>query len=118
MGPASEEIMDLVAGDRVEPAAKRTAGWTIRQRRHRSRKHAEHLLGEVGGIRVLQAARPGQAVDERGVQGHELPPGVPVARIADADQQTRPRSGRLGHAVASYKGYGLRRCHLTSKSPV
>src|SRR5262249_30000506 len=77
------KVVNPVTGHGVEPAAKRTAGWIVVEGRGGEGDGAEDFLGQVGGIGVLEAALPGEAVNERRVQGDELPPRFAVARIAN-----------------------------------
>jgi hypothetical protein len=87
---AGQEVVDLVARDGVEPAAEGAAPRVVVQPADGAGHALQDLLHQVGSVGVLQAALAGEAVDQRRVHLDELPPGVLVARVAQADQQAGP----------------------------
>jgi hypothetical protein len=56
-------------------------------------------LRQVGRIAVLEPAPACHFIHQRGVDLHELPPGLPIAVIPDPDQQARSRGVGLVHEV-------------------
>src|SRR5262249_40926121 len=51
-------------------------------------------------VRVLQAVLATEAVDQRGIDVHELRPGWAVPGVAETHQQTGPGGRFLRHAAA------------------
>src|SRR5205085_4159329 len=78
---------------------------------------AEDVLGQVGGVGVLEAALAAVAVHHRGVDLDELPPGVLVPAVPDAGQQAGPGGGRLGHGAPPQEYFWLRRETYRQFSP-
>jgi hypothetical protein len=95
--PRRQELAQLVAGDGEQPAPERAAVRVVLQPLDGTGDAAQHVLGQVVGVGVLQAVAAGEAVQQRGVGRPELLPGLPVARVADADQQGGPGARRIGH---------------------
>src|SRR5262249_30020496 len=100
-----EEGVQLVAGDRVQPAAGASAAPVVLQAASGPGNGAQNLLGEVGRVGVLEAALPPQLVHQWRVDLHELIPGVLVARVADADQKAGPGNRRIAHAALATNRY-------------
>jgi len=67
----------------------------------RRRHAAQHFLRQIGGVGVLQAAPPGEAVHHRSVQANELAPCRFVEPITQAHQQARARRRDVGHPGSS-----------------
>ena len=67
----------------------------------------EDLLRQVGRVGVLQPAPPAQPFDQRAVDRQELGPGPLVARVAQPDQQARPRARRVVHPSSPGEITGL-----------
>src|SRR5262249_52744312 len=60
---------------------------------------AQDFLGQVLRVGVLQPAFPGEPVDQRGVSSPELFPGLPVARVAETDEERGAGGWRLCHVA-------------------
>ena len=101
-----EEVEDPVAGDGVEPAAEGAARGVVVEAGGGRGDAAEHVLHDVGGVGVLQAALAGEAVDDGGVELDELPPGVAVAAVADADEQAGTGQRSVEHEAPGLRGPG------------
>ncbi len=84
------KIQQLVSGHCEQPGSERTAGGVILEPAGGARHAAQDFLGEIGRIGVLKLASPGVAVHHGRVNPHQLPPGLGIAGIAQADEQTRP----------------------------
>ena len=82
-----EEVEDLVAGDREEPAAEGPLVAIVVESGDRRRDGPEHVLHQVGGVGVLQAAFASEAVHDGAVHPRELLPGGLVRAVAQLDQQ-------------------------------
>src|SRR5262249_52799422 len=104
-----------MVGQGEQPTAKRAKLGRVLQPADAAVHRPQNLLGKVGGIRVLKLMPPGVAINKRGVQVHELPPGVAVVRIAQANQQTGPGAGWLGHSLAPW-GLLLARGQILSRN--
>ena len=66
---------------------------------------AEDLLAEVVRVGVLEPLAPGQPVDQRLVERHELAPGPGVGRVAELDDQRVSRAGAARPSVLLTLGY-------------
>src|SRR5262249_25669298 len=88
--PAVQEVGELVAGDGVQPGAEGAAVGVVLQAPGGPGDGAQDLLHQVGSVGVLEPAVAGEAGAERGVAVGELPPGLAVAAVPDANQQAGP----------------------------
>ena len=79
---------------RREPAAEAAAGRVEVPALDGPGDRAEDLLAEVVRIGVLEPLAPGQPVDQRLVERHELAPGPGVGRVAELDDQRVSRAVR------------------------
>src|SRR5262249_23405479 len=86
-----------------QPVAKRSAIRVVLQPANGPGNGAEHFLGQVGGVGVLQALLPRIAVHQRQVEFDKLPPRVPVVRGAPAEGQTGTGGGDLGHGSSRHR---------------
>lgn len=89
--PAREEVDQQIAGDPGQPAAKAApAGFpAVDGPGHR----LEDILAKVVRVGILQPLAPGQPVNQRFVDGHELAPGRRIGRVAQLDDQRTPGCG-------------------------
>jgi hypothetical protein len=94
-----QEFADFVSCEAEEPAPERPAARIILPALHRSGDGKEDLLGQVGGISILQAALASEAVDQPAVQLDELTPGRAIVPIAQTSQQTCPRKKGVSHGT-------------------
>ena len=85
----------------------------------RAKQRREHVLHEVGGVRLLEAAHPSGPVEEqRRVEPDESPPRVLVVRLpqalehADGGGVHRRIRHDLGHGLAPRAGCRLARYFL------
>src|SRR5262249_41608167 len=102
--PAPEQAGQLVPRDAEQPAAERALpGVVVPAPRRRGDAH-EHLLRQVGGVGVLQAAAPGEAVDQPAVPRDELPPGGAVRRVAQAGEQAGTGKQGVSHQADLFGG--------------
>ena len=97
--PAGQEVDQEVAGDAREPAAEAAAGRVEVPALDGPGDRAKHLLAEVVRVGVLEPLAPGEPVDQRLVERHELAPGPGIGRVAELDDQrvSRRWRGRLVH---------------------
>src|SRR5262249_36175906 len=96
-----EEVVQLVPGDREQPAAEGAAAGVVVEPAGRGRHGPEDLLHEGGGVGVLQAAAAGEAGGPPRGQLPAPPPSLPVAPGAEARQQAGTGRRGLGHAAPS-----------------
>src|SRR5262245_20818864 len=92
---------------REQPAAKRPEGRVVIQPADRLHEGAQDVLHQVRGIRVLEAAPPGVAVNRGPVDLDALPPGLAVAQVAQADEQARSRRRQVGHSPRLWNYFGV-----------
>ena len=104
--PALEEVEHLVARDGEQPAAEGAAHRVVIEPAHRGRHGSQHVLHQVGGVRVLQAALAGETVNDGRVEARELSPRVSIAAVAQADQKVTRRVMDRDAAVEYFKGLG------------
>ena len=94
-GKAAVMIAHLVARDRPEPTAETVARPVAMEIGQVQRDAAKDFLHHVSGVLRLQARLPRPAIDQRGVNSRQAPPGVGVVRDGPCDQARRGRARRV-----------------------
>src|SRR5262249_47614642 len=103
---AGQEVLQLVVDQREEPAAECASLRVIFEATRRRCDLAQNVLGQVSRVAILDPALAGIAINQRRIKLYEFLPGQGVPRVADANQQARPREGRIWHGlVPSIKYY-------------
>ena len=95
---------NTASGGGEEPVAEAAAAGVVLEPADGAADGAEDVLGEVGGVGVLESVSAGESVDEGGVEFDELPPGVAVVRVAESVQEGRPGRRHVGHAALDGSG--------------
>src|SRR6266851_6529455 len=95
--PPRHEITQLVANDREQPTPKRSALLVIVQASNGLGNNPQDILGQIGGVGVLQAVFASETVNQGRIDLYKLRPRLGITHIADANQQTRPRDRRIAH---------------------
>src|SRR6185295_14016887 len=91
-----------------QPAAKRALLRVVLKPLGRASDDPQHLLRKVHGIGVLQTVLASEPVDQRRINLYELRPRLPVALVANADQQAGSCFVRIAHRRLSADKYPRR----------
>ena len=94
---AAEEVVNLVPRHGVQPTAEGASFRVVLHAVGISRHAAEHVLHQVGGVRVLQPAVPREAIHHWAVQVEELSPRIRISPVAQAGEQGHAGEGRFSH---------------------
>src|SRR5262249_51565413 len=97
--PGGEQVAQLVARHGEQPAAEGAAPGVVLEGANAPGDGQQYLLGQVGGVGVLQAVSAGEAEDQRRVQVHELRPRLVVLGVAQADEEAGAGGERVAHTA-------------------
>lgn len=93
-----EAVANLVEDDREQPFVEAAFLWVETA----AGESQQHLLHDVGGVRILWQALVREAVDQRAVEFDELLPGDFVLVIVQTFQEGHARVGPLRHDGLPY----------------
>src|SRR5262249_54814440 len=113
--PPIAQVEELVPRNREQPTAERAARRIIFQLSCGRHDTAKHFLSQIRRVGVLKLPPTGEGVDHWSVQLHELPPGLVVARIPQANKQTGTSRGHRGHNRLTWQLIRLWQRNLSKK---
>ena len=59
--------------------------------------HLQHILRQIGGVRVLEAPPPKEPVDQGGIERDEAPPRLAIVCVAKPEEKANMGRRRLAH---------------------